>query len=1201
MKKQALSLAVLVAGSFPVASNALSLGDIRSNSSLNQPLRAKIELLSTSAQEAQQLQVRLAPNNVFSRVGVDRPAFLDSLRFRSATENGKPVILITSDAPIAEPFVNFLLEVSWPQGQLLKEYTVMLDPPVLMQPGTALAGKEAAVRAEPRSTGVVSRPPAPSASPTQIAAAQQQQQQAQRQRAAQQAQQQRTAQQAQQQAQQRQRAQQQQQAAQQRQAQQRQNTQQQRAQPARNTSRTYRVRRGDTLFKVASRLRQPGINVDQMMMALYRANPGAFISGNINGLKAGAVLRAPSAQAAKSSSRAQARRQVRQQYAQWTKFRSSLAKNTVPQQAVSKQPTNTASTQKRPTTPAKQPDKARLEVLGKADKASTAKGASAGSPNLAKIEKELALANESVVARQRENKELKSRITDLESMLRKKNRLIALRDDQLAQLQKKLAEGATGTPVTNAQTAQQNGTTTQPRQGVVPRTTGDTNQATTGRDIQNQAANAAEAEKNKIVRAQPPANDQLSAAEQRTKKLADDARKMAQDKMANKQPATDPATDNTANNSPFADEQAGGPDLMSMLSSPMAWKIGAGALTSLLLLWLLSRLFGRRKAKGDRIPPVANEQMPFDDDDMDLDKADANADRQYAGLEAELDKAEQYNELDDDPFGTQLTNEETASHVNDIVEAESTSDEDEVLMEANVYIAYGLHQQAESELKKALEKHPDRLEYRHKLLENYFASNNRDEFDAQAAAFMDTAGADKDSKMWREIAEWGGKISPDNKLYQQSDDGIGLGALATGAAAATAAVGAGAAALMGSADESDAPTQLSPASEADAITGLDDDLGLDDFDFDLDELENELGNLESLDDDAVHLNDAVADLGSQSALNDSPALDNSELASTVDDSLDFSLDDLANELEKDQGLGTDSGLDMPDAVSAEIDNLAETVDEPLDFDVLLNGSGADDDSDSALPDIALADSSDDDGIGMLGGLAAGAVAAAGAATAAVMTGKDKVTDALGDAGQVGSDALDGVSDKVEDSLDFTSDKLSDASDAVDTEFDSLDDLDFDFDPIATEEESGDLMDDLDFNLDQMEPEPEVPTIDDVVEAEAGTDNVTNLNLHLDQDSGLRKILPQDTFYAQDKAKPADSEEDDEDSWLGDIDDALSFLDMPDEEIDLHEAHISTKLDLARAYLDMGDIEGARSTLEEVMVEGNDNQRREAEDLLHETG
>jgi pilus assembly protein FimV len=113
-----------------------------------------------------------------------------------------------------------------------------------------------------------------------------------------------------------------------------------------------------------------------------------------------------------------------------------------------------------------------------------------------------------------------------------------------------------------------------------------------------------------------------------------------------------------------------------------------------------------------------------------------------------------------------------------------------------------------------------------------------------------------------------------------------------------------------------------------------------------------------------------------------------------------------------------------------------------------------------------------------------------------------------------------------------------------------------------------------------------------VKAASSAASATSLNLHLDS-ANLNRILPKDTFYA-----PTGDEGQD---WLGDIDDALSFLDFPDEEIDLHEAHISTKLDLARAYLDMGDIEGARSTLEEVMVEGNDDQRREAEVLLHQTG
>jgi pilus assembly protein FimV len=144
---------------------------------------------------------------------------------------------------------------------------------------------------------------------------------------------------------------------------------------------------------------------------------------------------------------------------------------------------------------------------------------------------------------------------------------------------------------------------------------------------------------------------------------------------------------------------------------------------------------------------------------------------------------------------------------------------------------------------------------------------------------------------------------------------------------------------------------------------------------------------------------------------------------------------------------------------------------------------------------------------------------------------------------------------------------------------------------------------LDFDLDDLDDLPDsddakfdLPTVAApvaAVTAGAAASSATNLNLHLDNDNGLNRILPKDTFYA-----PISDEDKD---WLGDIDDALSFLDFPDEEIDLHEAHISTKLDLARAYLDMGDIEGARSTLEEVMVEGNDDQRREAEVLLHQTG
>ena len=274
MNKQALSLAVFIAGAYPAASHALGLGDIESSSHLNQPLRAKIELLAAAPADASKIQVRLASPDVFNRVGVARPDFLANLSFTPTVQGGKPVILVTSDSPMQEPFVNFLLEVSWPQGQLLKEYTVMLDPPVMLQPGNTVAGGEASVRAEPKAVGTVRRQQQPQPAAATAAAPAQPRQ----------------------------------------------------AAPANPGNRTYRVKPGDTLFRVASRLQQPGVSNEQMMVALFRANPGAFINRNINNLRSGVALKAPSSADVGKTSRAEARRQIRQQNAEWREFRQTLAK-----------------------------------------------------------------------------------------------------------------------------------------------------------------------------------------------------------------------------------------------------------------------------------------------------------------------------------------------------------------------------------------------------------------------------------------------------------------------------------------------------------------------------------------------------------------------------------------------------------------------------------------------------------------------------------------------------------------------------------------------------------------------------------------------------------------------------------------------------------------------------------------------------------
>ena len=124
----------------PAGALALGLGEIRSNSALNQPLDAEIELIAPSASELAVLKAEVAGRETFDRYGLDRPEFLNSFRFavgRSA--DGSPVLRVTSTRPVPEPFVTFLVEADWEKGRLLREYTVLLDPPAFMPEAAAQA------------------------------------------------------------------------------------------------------------------------------------------------------------------------------------------------------------------------------------------------------------------------------------------------------------------------------------------------------------------------------------------------------------------------------------------------------------------------------------------------------------------------------------------------------------------------------------------------------------------------------------------------------------------------------------------------------------------------------------------------------------------------------------------------------------------------------------------------------------------------------------------------------------------------------------------------------------------------------------------------------------------------------------------------------------------------------------------------------
>ena len=215
---------------------ALGLGEIKVNSHLNQPLEAEIQLLQTRELTAQEILVGLGSREDFERVGVERPFFLNDLKFTvdMSSPNG-PVIRIKSNRLVKEPFLNFIVQAQWPSGKLLREYTVLMDLPVFTnQPARAVKAAEA--------------------KPSIAQQAQTQRQPAQPVR---------------------------------------------RSAPATQSrgfdGDTYGpVSSTDTLWSIASKAK-PGddVSVQQTMLAIQRLNPDAFINNNINLLKRGAVLRLP--------------------------------------------------------------------------------------------------------------------------------------------------------------------------------------------------------------------------------------------------------------------------------------------------------------------------------------------------------------------------------------------------------------------------------------------------------------------------------------------------------------------------------------------------------------------------------------------------------------------------------------------------------------------------------------------------------------------------------------------------------------------------------------------------------------------------------------------------------------------------------------------------------------------------------------------
>lgn len=376
VRKLALAIAAASALSSGVA-HALGLGEVTLRSALNQPLVAEIELLEARDIGSEELVPALASPEEFNKAGVDRQYFLNDLKFTPIIKpNGKSVIRVTSTKPVREPYLNFLVEVLWPSGRLLREYTLLLDPPLYSSQTAMSAAQKPPTEQQ---AGAVSRAPAAAAVPPPATPRP---------------------------------------------------THPRPAAASAPAGKEYKTSTNDTLWKVAERVRTSG-TVHQTMLAIQDLNPQAFLDGNINRLVSGQVLRLPDEQQIRRRSESQAMTEVAAQNAAWRERRAR------PAVASARQLDATHRT-KADATPARVEAGDSLRLVA-ADSGKAVAGSDKGGNGQASADK-LVLAKENLDATQRENAELKSRMEDLQSQLDKLQRLITLKDEQLAKLQADLAQ-----------------------------------------------------------------------------------------------------------------------------------------------------------------------------------------------------------------------------------------------------------------------------------------------------------------------------------------------------------------------------------------------------------------------------------------------------------------------------------------------------------------------------------------------------------------------------------------------------------------------------------------------------------------------------------------------------------------------------------------------------------------------------------------
>ena len=406
LKKISVALCMVM---LPITVYAAGLGKLNVQSGIGEPLKADIELISVSPEEISSIVAAIASEEAYAAQGIERPASHNNIKVTVATNtSGTPILKLNSSQPISEPFLDMLLQVDWNSGRLLREYTVLLDPPgytgesdASTQPiSTAQTPvvKSSNMAATPEANMVQDAPVATKKSGRKHRA---------------------------------------------------------RATPAPgveastagadSTGQEYVTQKGDTLAKIARDMKPDGVSLDQMLVGLYQANPDAFSGDNMNRLNVGKIIRPPTADELNAVTSQDAKKEIKVQTADWNAYRNKLAGIVAESTPAADSEASTQSSGGKIKTAAE--DKSMPASTGPKDVVKLSAGDVKNDAVETKaLQAKVTALQEEAIAREKSLKDAQERTAALEKQIADMQKLIAMKSNAMAEAQKQ-AEAAKPTPV----------------------------------------------------------------------------------------------------------------------------------------------------------------------------------------------------------------------------------------------------------------------------------------------------------------------------------------------------------------------------------------------------------------------------------------------------------------------------------------------------------------------------------------------------------------------------------------------------------------------------------------------------------------------------------------------------------------------------------------------------------------------------------